>query len=57
MNTSIWALVLGWVLPAPSPEESRESEGLPVWERPLADQRRARDEARAERWRLFPQGF
>lgn len=54
MNT-IWALILGWVVP-PSPPPA-EAEEIPLWERPLNDQRRVRDEARADRSRLFPQGF
>lgn len=57
MNTSLWAMVLAWVLPSPPLQPRVDQQGLPLWERSLADQRRAREEAQADRWKHFPRGF
>lgn len=57
MNTSLWAIVLAWVLPSPPSPPPLDRDGLPLWERPLTEQRRVRDQAQADRWKHFPGGF
>jgi len=57
MNTSLWAIVLGWVVPSPPSLPRMDQGGLPLWEKPLAEQRRVQEEAQADLWKHFPGGY